>query len=506
MASLHPATGGVLRPECVERRRCPPVGRRSDPTTLATETPSLRYVALGETDEIGGSCHLLMAGGTGLMLDAGVHPDRDGVDGLPRLDIPAVRPELHVDHVVVTHAHHDHLGALPVVLQRFPHALVHMTKATRTLSEFLLRASARLQKRRIREGSSTDEPLFVADELEFHEYLYLAHPLDTSFDLTGVRGTTPVRATLRHAGHVLGAALVDVTIGEGDAARRVVYSGDLHLRGQILTPGADLPDGPVDVLILESTLGADPTPETTSRKAEEERLGRALQEVLAGGGSVLIPVFALGRAQEMVALVDRYKRRGLVPADTPVYTAGSMRALAEITDATRLTTPRLDADLVIGDIPQVRYPRSGTAVVNALATPSVFILSSGMLFERTPSNDLAQYLVDQEKHGIFLVGFAKEDSPGGRLLAAATSGDEDAEVTFDPQTGPQAVACRVERFRFSGHAHRQDLLRVVSALQPKTVVLVHGETEAKDWLEGEIRRFHPDTRVVRPTQGEAIDL
>ncbi len=476
------------------------------PTILTTETPSLRYVALGETDEIGGSCHLLMAGGTGLMLDTGVHPDRDGVDGLPRLDIPAVRPDLHVDHVIVTHAHHDHLGALPVVLQRFPHALVHMTKATRTLSEFLLRASARLQKRRIREGSSTEDPLFLEDELEFHEYLYLAHDLGVSFDVAGVRDHTPVRATFHHAGHVLGAALIDVAIGEGEARRRVVYTGDVHLRNQVLTPAADLPEGPVDVLILESTLGADPVPETTSRKTEEERMGRALQEVIAGGGSVLIPVFALGRAQEMVAIVDRFKRRGLIPADTPVVTAGSMRALAEITDATRHTTPRLDAEIVIGDIPQVRYPRSSTAVVNALATPSIFILSSGMLFERTPSNDLAQYLVDQAKHGIFLVGFAKEDSPGGRLLAAAASGDPDAEVTFDPQTGPQAVACRVERFRFSGHAHRQDLLRVVSTLQPKTVVLVHGEEAAKDWLEGEIRRFHPETRVVRPKQGETVDL
>ena len=138
----------------------------------------MRYIALGETDEIGGSCHLLVAEGTGLMLDAGVHPDRDGLEGLPRLDLVQHRPDLHVDHVLVTHAHHDHLGALPTVLQRFPHALVHMTKATRELSEFLLRASARLQRRRQKERLDAPPPLFSEEELEFYQYLYLAHELD----------------------------------------------------------------------------------------------------------------------------------------------------------------------------------------------------------------------------------------------------------------------------------------------------------------------------------------
>ncbi len=463
----------------------------------------MRYVSLGQTEDIGGSCHLILADGTGLMLDAGVDPDRDGVDGLPRLDLVQTRPDLHIDHVIVTHAHHDHIGALPVVLQRFPHALVHLTKATRELAEFLLRASARLQKRRVREGSTTETPLFGEDELEFYEYLYLAHDLDASFDVSGVRGGGPVRATFRHAGHVLGAALVDITLTENGQPRRVVYTGDVHLRNQVLTPAAVLPEGPVDVLILETTLGADAVAELHPRKEEEARFGQAVADVLGRGGSVLVPVFALGRAQEMLALVDRYKRRGLIPKDTPVYTAGSMRALAEITDKTRLTTPRLDRELTLGDIPQVRYPRSENAVANALRTPSIFILASGMLFQRTASNDLAQFMVDQEKHGIFLVGFAKEDSPGGRLLTAAETG---TEVTLDPATGPQDVACRVERFRFSGHAHRQDLLDIVARLQPKTVVLVHGNTLAKDWLEAEIRRLHPETRIVRPKQGEAVEV
>ena len=465
----------------------------------------MRYVALGETDEIGGSCHLLLAEGTGVMLDAGVHPDRDGIDGLPRLDLVQHRPDLHVDHVVVTHAHHDHLGGLPVVLQRFPHAMVHMTKATRELSEFLLRASARLQRRRQKERLDAPEPLFSEDELEFYQYLYLAHELDAPFSVAGVRGGAPITATFWHAGHVLGAAGVLLEFEEAGAPRRIVYTGDIHVRPQVITPGAELPAGPVDVLIMEATLGADPEAENTTRRTEEQRLAQRLGEVLGRGGSVLIPVFALGRAQEMLTLVARFKDRGLIPADTPVYTAGSMRAIAEIYDRTRLTTPRLDRELVVADIPQARLPRNESIVVGLLAEPSIFILPSGMMFERTAANDLGQYLVDQEKHGIFLVGFSKEDAPAGRLLAAAQQGDG-AEVVLDTLTGPQNVACTVERFRFSGHSHRRDLLTLVARLQPKKVVLVHAEPAAKEWMQYNIRHFHPDTEVILPRQGEVIEV
>mgnify|MGYP002336526436 CR=1 FL=1 len=132
-----------------------------------------------------------------------------------------------------------------------------------------------------------------------------------------------------------------------------------------------------------------------------------------------------------------------------------------------------------------------------------------MMFERTASNDLAQYLVDQEKHGIFLVGFSKEGSPGDRLLVAAQQGATQgypAEVVLDPNTGAQEVVCAVERFRFSGHSHRRDLLGLVARLQPKKVILVHGEVEAKEWMRDNILHFHPGTEVIFPEQGVAVEV
>src|SRR5690554_2065374 len=132
----------------------------------------MRYLALGSTREIGASCHYLHVAGTGLVLDAGVDPEADGVESLPDLALIRDRMERPVDHVLVSHAHHDHLGALPVLVQQFPHLGVHMTKATRMLAEVLLPSSARLQRRRLLEGSTTAKPLFDSDAVEALAYLY----------------------------------------------------------------------------------------------------------------------------------------------------------------------------------------------------------------------------------------------------------------------------------------------------------------------------------------------
>ena len=451
-------------------------------------------LALGNTEVIGASCHFAMIEGTGLVLDAGADPEADGPEGMPDFDRIHGNTAWHVDHAIVTHAHHDHVGALPVLIQNFPHVLVHMTRATRNLADFALPASARLQRRRRREGSSPHEPLFKEEELEVYSYLYTTHELEEDFDVTGVRGETPVTARFYDSGHLLGGAGVLLTFEERGFARRVFYTSDTSLRPQSIIPGGAYPDAPVDVLIMESTLGADPDAELTTRRTEEKRFAEAVARVLARGGTVLLPVFAMGRAQEVLALIDRYKKRGLIPEETPVYTAGSMRAVSDVYDKTRFTTPRLDPDFQVFAVEQRRLPRSDQAVAEALGQPSIHIVSSGMMFERTLSNRLAQQLVEDEKNGIFLVGFARHDSPAQRILAAVAEGKGTEAVLYTAR-GAQPINCEVDRFRFSGHSHRRDLIQLVEQLQPKTVVLVHGETDARTWMADNIRFFYPDVEV-----------
>src|SRR5690606_35041147 len=283
------------------------------------------------------------------------------------------------------------------------------------------------------------------------------------------------------------------------------YTSDTGLRPQTLQPGGDYPEPPLDVLLLETTLGADPEAEQTSRKAEEKAFGEALARTLARGGSALVPVFALGRAQEVLALVDRFKRRRVIPEETPVYTAGQLRGIAGIYDQTRFMSPRLDPAFEVTEGEQHRIPRTATRLDDALREPAIYVVASGLLIERTLSNQHTQRLAADEEAGVFFVGFAKEDSPGDRLQQAAAAGPG-TEVVLDAETGPQKVYAEVGRFRFSGHAHRRDLIRLVEMMKPKTVVLVHGEAAAKTWIKDNVEFFHPETTVLIPEQGAELEL
>jgi len=462
------------------------------------------FVALGDTEAIGASAYFLKIGGTGLVLDAGADPDEEGPASLPRFDAIYKNTGWYVDHALITHAHHDHIGALPVLVEHFPHVMVHMTRATRDLAEFVLPATVRLQRRRLREGSSAYPPLFDEEQLAVINYLYLTHELEQPFDVTGLRAEVPVRAQFYYSGHILGSAGVLLTYEQGGSPRRVFYSSDTNLRSQSIIPGAAYPEAPVDVLILESTLGADPEAELTTRRTEEQKFRDALQRVIGRGGTVLVPVFALGRAQEMLALLDRFKQRGYLPADVPLYTAGGMRAIADIYDTTRYNTPRLNPEFQVFGVAQRRLPRSPEAKRDALQGPSIHVVSSGMMFEGSLSNWVARHLVGNADNAVFLVGFAKEDSPADRLLEAAE--DEADEVVLHAHTGPQPLRCEVERFRFSGHSHRRDLIQLVERLKPKKVLLIHGEYAARQWMANNIQFFYPEVEVFLPEAGVPLEV
>lgn len=464
------------------------------------------YVPLGgAVEEIGASCHYLKVDGTGIILDAGADPEKEGQASVPDFDRIHDRADWPVDHIVLSHAHHDHIGSLPVAVREFPHVTVHMSAATRSLIDVLLPASARLQRRRVMEGSTSEDPLYSEDDLEMASYLYLSHKYEEDFDLTGLKGGFPVTSRLYDAGHVLGSAGILITAEENGETKRIFYTGDTGVQNQTIIPGATYPDEPVDVLLLESTLGADAEAEHYPRRGEEKRLGEAIAATLGRGGTVLIPAFSLGRSQEILALVDQYKRRKLIPEDIPVYTAGMMRAISDVYDKTRFVSPRLNEEFQVFGVPQRRLPRGQSGLNDIVREPGIFIVGSGMMFERTISNKIAQKLVSSEKNGIYLVGFAREDSPADKLLQAYAKGIG-TEVVLNPTKGPQPVKCHVDRFRFSGHANRRDLIDVVEHLDPETIVLLHGEQKARQWMADNIAYFFPDIDVRMPERGESVEI
>ena len=464
----------------------------------------MKFLALGDTADIGASCHFLEIGGSGLVLDVGTDPRRDGPDALPRFNWVRDRAQSYVDHAIITHAHHDHMGSLPVLVEEFPHAMAHMTDATKQLLEFLLPASARLQKKRYEKGETSHEPFFTEDELDFLSHVYLTHELQTDFDLTGMSGATPVTGQFYSAGHILGSVGTELRFEENGNERRLFYTSDTNMQPQSIIPGGEYPST-ADVLILETTLGADEEAEQTSRPEEVQKFRETLSQVIERGGTALIPVFVMGRAQEMLAMLQRLKNEGTIPHDVPIYTAGSMRAIAGIYDDTNKTTPRLDEDFKVFDVEQERVPYSSDAKKDVLEGPGILVVSSGMMFEPTLSNILARRIVENERDAVLIVGYAVEGTPARRLQDAAAEG-LGAPVMLADGHGPQPVYCTVERFRFSGHSHRRDLLKIVDHLAPETILLVHGEPAAQAWMQDTIGEAHPDIDVRRPEWGELIEV
>ena len=459
------------------------------------------FVPLGSTDAVGASCHYLNIEGTGILLDAGVDPEHDGVEGLPRLDLVRQNRDWPVDHVIVTHAHHDHLGGLPVVLREFPHARVHMTHATRTLADVLLPSSSRLQKRKLREGSSNHPPLFDENELEMLAYLYEERELNDPFLLSKNGRSGRLTGELINSGHILGSAGVSLSYRNNGSRQSFFFTSDTNSNDQTIIPGASYPER-VDNLLIETTAGADPDAELYTRRSEEQRLGEAIERTLRRGGAVLIPVFALGRAQEVLALIQQYKDRRVIPADTPVYTAGSMRAVAGLYDQTRNRTPRINPDFEVEGVEQQRVPRSARRIQDSVDEPSIHVVASGMMFERTLSNQLATFIVGREENAVFFVGYCREDSPGGGLLDT----ERGMETVISSEIGEQVVNCHVDRFRLSGHSHRLELVDLVGLMSPKNVILVHGESEAQQWMRETIEATYKGVNVIVPECGKEIIL
>ena len=443
------------------------------------------FIALGDTDDVAASCHYLQIDGSGIVLDAGVDPRREGRASLPAFDVV-------------------HIGSLPVLIDQFPHVNAHMTDATKQLLEFLLPASARLQRRRIEQGETDADPLFTEDELSFHSHMYLTHDLQSSFDVTGLAGTEDVRATFYTAGHILGSVGVEVAFQEDGRERTLFYTSDTNMQPQSILPGGEYPDS-TDVLVLESTLGNDVEAERTSRPKEVARLTETLQEVLERGGTALIPVFVMGRAQETLAVLGAMKEKGEIDPEVPIYTAGSMRAIADLYDQTRLSTPRIDSDFRVFDVDQKRVPRSSDGKDDAFEGPCICVVSSGMMFEPTLSNVLARRIVEDEKNGILLVGYCKEGTPADRLLKAKERGPGSG-VLLHPERGPQPLRCTVEKFRLTGHSNRRDLLSIARNLDPEHVILVHGEPAARDWMAKNLQSQMPHVTIHVPNGQEVVSV
>jgi Cft2 family RNA processing exonuclease len=457
----------------------------------------MRIVNLNPDTGVGASGWFVEIEGHRLLMDTGIHPKYEGRESLPLLD--TIKAEA-LDAIAITHCHHDHVGALPVALRYFPKAQVLMSELSYFLVERVLHNSVNVMIRQRDELGIREYPLYTHDEVDEIAYLFegIKYNREVPWAVPAQgRGSSPV-PTLEFydAGHALGSAGVMVR-GQKET---LFYTGDVCFHDQTILRGARFEDVQADVLIMETTRGNRPLPPGFTRESEAERLAQAIQGVLHRKGNVLLPVFALGRTQEILAQLALLMRAGELPKQ-PVYIGGLGRVFTEIYDLEAHRTHRQHTNLMLREALDLVVLDPGQVQNMKLSgTSRLFVLTAGMMSEKTAAHDLALRMIGDERQAIFFVGYADPETPGGRLKAAQPG----ETFLFSPSGGEVTKRCEVREFDLTAHAHREDLLDLVSQVSPHTVLLGHGEEDSRRWFEEQIHARHPKIRIVQPAAGLSV--
>ncbi|MGL6110404.1 MAG: MBL fold metallo-hydrolase RNA specificity domain-containing protein [Rubrivivax sp.] len=444
----------------------------------------------GAADTVTGSRHLVQIGSQRLLLDCGLF---QGFKVLRERNWAPPAPELlQADAVVLSHAHLDHSGWLPALVKHGFRGPVYATQATRDLAEVLLLDSAHLQeedaRRANRYGYSRHEkalPLYTTRDAQRAIAKIVPVPAGRDKLCGDVRiGFTPV-------GHLLGACAVTLT----QADERLVFSGDVGRSDDLLMP-APQPVSDADVLLVESTYGNRVHPKDDA----PARLAQIIRDTVQHGGSVLMPAFAVGRAQALMLVLQRLKTAGEIPADLPVYLDSPMAVRAtELYHKHRrlLRIAAREADHLSDGVHMVGDAKQSMRLVRS-RWPSVIISASGMATGGRVLHHL-KAMAPLAKHHIVFAGFQVGGSRGARLVAGAT------EVKIHGDYVPvRAMVSQLEGF--SGHADADELMAWLRGFRqaPRQTFVVHGDPDASDALRLRIKdQLGWPVRV--PQHGESVE-
>jgi len=417
----------------------------------------MRLTFYGGAQEVGRACMLLEEGKRNLMLDCGI-----------KLGEKTEYPLLHddelrrIDNIVVSHAHMDHSGYLPHVYAKKAKPKIFVTKPTRDLMGVLL-----ADYYRIHHGEREQRKLFAASHVD-------GVMKDAKIVEYGKPFTSGFRMTLHSAGHIMGSAMTMVE----DGRKRIMYSGDICMRKtRVLDPcvrGLHL-----DTLIMENTYGAkeDIVP---PYKESYQKMIKIINETLNKGGHVIIPSFAVGRAQEVLLALDDHMRSGALQP-TKIFIDGMIDKAMKIYRHNALYANEDIKNRILMseddpfNSPNFHHPRSKTRE-DVLKEPSIIVTTSGML-SGGPVLFYLEKLGADPRNTMIFVGYQAEGTAGSRVLAG--------ERKIQTRDGEIKLNLRVESVRLSAHADFNELIQFVKSCRGlKRVFLMHGEKgDLKDALD-----------------------
>ncbi len=458
----------------------------------------MRITNLNPDRDIGASSWFVDIEGSKLLMDAGVHPKREGWNSLPMYDV--IKNE-EIDAIAISHCHHDHVGSLPIAQRYCPRAHVLMTELSYFVVERVLHNSVNVMKRQRDELGIKEYPLFSHEEVDETAHLYQGFKYNREIDWAAFHklraGMPSPTLEFLDAGHAIGSAGIMVR-GQKET---LFFTGDVCFQDQTILKAARFEDVQADVLIMETTRGNKELTPGVTRQTEAARLGDSIKRVIERRGSILIPVFALGRTQEILAQLHLMMQDKHIPKQ-PIYMGGLGKVFTEIYDLQAHRTHRQHTNLILTEALELIVMEQGQVEKMKLGGGKIFVVTAGMMTEKTAAHDLALRMVGHPEHAIFFVGYADPETPGGRLKKA-----KPGETFFFSQSGGELTRrCEIDDFDLTAHANRDDLLDFVGRVSPRVVFLGHGDEPSRQWFEKKIRERYPKIRIHQPQPGVAIEV
>ncbi len=428
----------------------------------------IRLTVLGGAQEVGRSAFLVKTRESSVLLDCGINPgSQRPFEGFPRFDSPEFQID-SLDAVVITHAHLDHCGLTPFLYKYGYDGPVYCSAPTSNLMTMLQLDYLDVANK---QGIT---PHY--DQKDVRECVL--HTIPLRFGV--VTDIAPdIRLTLHNSGHILGAAMAHLHIGEG--LHNIVYTSDYKFARTMLLEAATTEFPRIETVITESTYGG-PDDFTPSRVESEERLTHIVNQTLERRGKVLIPVPAVGRAQELMLIIDGYMKRGLM-REAPVFIEGMISEATAIHTAYPEYLGREVRHSILHDevnpfqsdyFTIVEHPSVRQSIMEG--EPCIVLATSGML-EGGPVIEYFKNWANDEKNTIVFVSYQIEGTMGKRVQKGIS------EVTMMDNDGKMAaiaIKMQVESIEgFSGHSDRRQLVNYLTHLTPKPerIFVCHGEKQ-----------------------------